>query len=473
MANFMGDDDYSDYGRTPGGRRTKSSGMTCFLMSVLTALITLLYFRLHGEALFVGGMTAAAEFELKRNGVQNTAFRDRISEYASVGPGGRKYVVVTASNYAYRRLFVNFECMMRYWKVDNVVVNALDKSMHDYAFEKGYNVFNIIGNKKVSDTQLELPFHQGTRQFNYVTFLKFMLPLKVLQEGYDVIYSDLDVGFYGDFTKELYSHPEDLVTISDQGITEKPPNSLLGSGLFLARSSPGTIEVFFDLLRKGFHSFGKVEDQTLWNEVLCSSGRVGRDKCLLSVNEGEVYVHVLDREVYSPLSEFRSAKPMAVHFNKLYGRQQKWRQLYESKSWFLTYNGTCDPHRGRITVIQVEDGPQAQPPQPPAAPPAQPPKPAPLAVNNPPPAKPAVAASGEKKPPAVVPAQPKKEAAGTAEAGQTQSGGQAVAGEQEVQGGQNVQEVKSETGGEKEEKVVAPPAHHGSPPKKLVRFGHR
>jgi hypothetical protein len=133
--------------------------------------------------------------QLHRNLIQR--WRYSLTEQLRIHANPDGYVLLTAVNYAYRDHLMNFKCNLeRVGMVDHFVIGALDEEIYEWGVMEGLPIFPAAG--KVASTGMNASRHTiyGSDAFNSITKLKSRLVLEVLNEGYSVVWSDVDITWF-------------------------------------------------------------------------------------------------------------------------------------------------------------------------------------------------------------------------------------------------------------------------------------
>lgn len=204
-------------------------------------------------------------------------------------------VIVTALNYGYRDIMMNWVCNLRHLNITNFIISAFDRDLYEYAYVRGLPVYletEVLQghNSSLSDVAY------GTDSFKKLTKLKSRVVLRFLKLGYNVLWSDADIIWFKDPVQNLWAHNVDLAIQSNA-----PDNELcnakrrINSGFYLALSNRKVISSFEAVIK--FASKSRMSEQPCFYDVLCGKEgdrRVGTNRCIY---KGMV-LQLLDRRFY-------------------------------------------------------------------------------------------------------------------------------------------------------------------------------
>ncbi|XP_037474285.1 beta-arabinofuranosyltransferase RAY1-like [Triticum dicoccoides] len=286
---------------------------------------------------------------------ENSCLSDHLPSYSSENPEAadapyslemllqfvtdeNRSVVLGVAGASYRDMLMSWVCRLRHLRVTNFVVCALDQETYEFAVLQGLPVFrDPTSPKNVSFDDC----HFGTQCFKRVTKVKSRIVLEIIRLGYNVLLSDVDVYWFRNPVKFLYSlGPATFAAQSDEFNETGPINMprRLNSGFYYARSDSATITTMDMVVKHAAKS--NSSEQPSFYDVLCGKGgvnRLGDDRCLEpSTNLTVVF---LDRDkfpngAYKGLWErhdlrlaCRNLGCFIIHNNWVNGRKKKlWRQ---------------------------------------------------------------------------------------------------------------------------------------------------
>ncbi|KAL5998255.1 hypothetical protein ACLOJK_009193 [Asimina triloba] len=251
----------------------------------------------------------------------------------TVADENRTVILAVAGN-SYRDMLMSWVCRLRRLSISNFIICALDPETFHFAVLQGLPVFkDPLAPSKISFNDC----HFGTKCFQRVTKVKSRLVLQILQMGYDVLLSDVDVYWFSNPLPLLRSFgPAVLVAQSDE-FKEKGPINLprrLNSGFYYAPSDRATIAAMSKVVQHA--SSSDLSEQPSFYDVLCGTkgvNRVSNDRCMEP--ETNLTVHFLDRNrfpngAYKGLWQKRNVTAackkkgcIVLHNNWISGRKRK------------------------------------------------------------------------------------------------------------------------------------------------------
>lgn len=205
-------------------------------------------------------------------------------------------IILSALNYGYRGIMMNWACNMRHIGISNFVIAALDPDLYKFAYTRGLptylenTIFQGLNPSIISDATY------GSDSFKQLTKMKSRVVVRLLKEGYNVMWSDSDIIYFRNPIQDMWSYNADLV-IQTNAPDNEPMNGRrrLNSGFYLARSNAVTIQAFEDIIV--FASRSRMSEQPCFYDVMCGKeGQTayGDDTCKYN---GTV-VKLLDRHRY-------------------------------------------------------------------------------------------------------------------------------------------------------------------------------
>ncbi|KAL2622911.1 hypothetical protein R1flu_003116 [Riccia fluitans] len=254
-----------------------------------------------------------------------------------------KVVTLAVVGNSYRDMLMNWVCRLKHLSVSNFLVSAIDDDIYRFAVQQGLPVFKSNSDMNVSRDEC----HFGTECFQKVTKMKSRTVLRILQLGYHVLFSDVDVHWFQDPLKELMAFgPGHLVAQTDEWNETEPWNQprRLNSGFYFAWSDNRTIEAFSKIVQHAAAS--ERSEQPSFYDVLCGDEgiyAVGNDLCVEP--ELNFTVHFLDPAKY-PNGAFRrlwerknvrkvceAQGCRVLHNNWVSGRKKKLERQFKSGLW--------------------------------------------------------------------------------------------------------------------------------------------
>lgn len=270
-----------------------------------------------------------------------------------------RLVVALVVNYAYRHLALNFVCNLNRLGIENYLIFSLDVFAFEFFIRNKVNTFMFTEGEIPDDLgsfrylrDKEDSF--GTKAFVETSRRKSFHVLKVLELGYSVMFSDVDVAWVRNPLPQVLKKHADIVIQSDLSSLhkDKPRNYNINSGLYLARSNHRTITAFHAILK--YSRAIRRSEQKAFNCVLCggfkdvTSGpglRVGRTNCIYTPHGTTVATLALEEfpngsnpQLWIPTTNISKIHPciVAIHANYTFGREAKIRRLKKIGFWFIS-----------------------------------------------------------------------------------------------------------------------------------------
>ena len=272
-------------------------------------------------------------------------------------------IVLTGFNFGYKDVFLNLLCQLDYLNLQNYVVAAFDVQGYDFCLAHGLPCFSAtsvgMDSPEISDSELlhdSLPHAWTTDQFKKLTKRKSQEALRVLELGYDILWTDVDVFWksdpLGDISKWMNDSAQ--IHIQSDALWGIDPNSWVNSGFYFVRSSHQTINVFKDIISNSRTS--NESEQPSFNRVLCQE-RVSPDEChniqhdvVTRVLDRERYVHGASYHIYKDVTRQSRDNVIMFHANYRAGVQEKEEALKAHGFWLLG-NG-CSYLEGKTNTPQ-------------------------------------------------------------------------------------------------------------------------
>lgn len=206
-----------------------------------------------------------------------------------------KTMIVTALNFGYKDIMMNWVCNLRHLSITNFVIAAFDNELYEFGYTRGLPIYletEVTGRYNTSLTDATY----GTSSFKELTKMKSRIVLRFLKLGYNVVWSDADVVWFRNPLVDLWAHKADLVIQTNAPDNEEAnANRRINSGFYLAIANEKVINGFERVIRYAAKS--RMSEQPCFYDVLCGKEgerRVGNNECLF---EG-MRVRLLDRDSY-------------------------------------------------------------------------------------------------------------------------------------------------------------------------------
>ena len=249
-----------------------------------------------------------------------------------VADNATKSVVLVGVTFADKEMLWSFMCRTRALGVTNVLVAAFDKVVYKAALVRGLPVF--YAGSPTED------IHEGT------TKLKVQVVLQVLQQGFHVLWSDVDVVWFQSPLPPIVSYTAGtLVVASDEPDMKLPANGAgrVNAGFFYAHADKVTIKTFQDLVR---YARDSQPAQLLFSQVLCGRGARRRVRTTECTAPNGLRTSFLDRRtfanglvhgywVHPHMTEVVASNGVYVlHNNWMHGTDEKVRRQKAKQVWF-------------------------------------------------------------------------------------------------------------------------------------------
>ncbi|CAN8062256.1 unnamed protein product [Agarophyton chilense] len=205
-------------------------------------------------------------------------------------------VILSALNYGYRGIMMNWVCNMRHLGITNFVIAALDADLYKFAYTRGLptylenTIFQGLNSSIISDATY------GSDSFKQLTKMKSRVVVRILKEGFNVMWTDSDIIYFRNPLQDMWAYHADL-SIQTNAPDNEPMNGRrrLNSGFYLARSNPATIQAFEDIIL--FASKSRMSEQPCFYDVMCGKEgqrAEGGDTCKYN----GMIVKLLNRHLY-------------------------------------------------------------------------------------------------------------------------------------------------------------------------------
>jgi len=274
-------------------------------------------------------------------------------------------IVVSVCNTGYLDFCKNFVCHLNRIGVTNYLIFALDEQLLSNLIAVKAHVFlldNDFGETVQEQNQAPgekdaAPF--GSADFVRISKRKSKFVLDILLLGYDVIFSDVDVIWFEDLRNRMSQSSNDIVIQSDALASKNQDlNFNINSGLYLAKSSPQTVEAFKAIIKHG--KLANLSEQKSFNHILCGGfkdhpggpgTRIGTKNCELTkhmhtsveILSLEEFPNGSDMELWSALIETKEIPGTiyALHANNINSTALKTSMLVDSGLWYERTEKVC------------------------------------------------------------------------------------------------------------------------------------
>lgn len=260
-------------------------------------------------------------------------------------------IIVTALNFGYREMMMNWVCNMRRLHISNFVIAALDEDLYKYAFLRGLPVY--FEEVVVSGRGLSLnDASYGSDEFKELTKMKSRVVLQFLKLGYDTLWTDTDIVWFKNPIDHLRSLSVELA-IQSNAPDEEASNARrrINSGFYLARASKRVVDIFEEII--DYAAKSRMSEQPCFYDIICGKQGEFRTK-----NDSCVYrnstTKLLDRTLYpnGKTQDIWDVRPgtmleafpdiFIVHNNWVKGAEGKWERFHRhGYIYFDNDNGLC------------------------------------------------------------------------------------------------------------------------------------
>lgn len=310
---------------------------------------------------------------------EDFAFQQLMSQQAK-----DKTVVLIGFNYGYQDMLLNMVCRLQQLAVPNYVIAAFDAEAMAFCRQQVLPCFPVNA-EIAADADMVLKNHGGgedakaagesrtvktpgtqspskpvdlqaaahafgTKGFRALTKLKSQQVLRILEQGYDVLWSDVDIFWKinpipGVLEEMKEGGGVDIAIQSNAPPEEASENGYrrINSGFYMAKSNSPTVEAFRQIVEHARSS--TLSEQPSFYTVLCGDEMQfvsGSSYCLNT--EIPVKTRLLSREIYpngAMVEVVKGVTPATeddvaiVHFNWLEGHDAKVESFVNASMWLL------------------------------------------------------------------------------------------------------------------------------------------
>ncbi|CAI5501533.1 unnamed protein product [Closterium sp. Naga37s-1] len=241
------------------------------------------------------------------------------------GRGGELQVVtLVAVTAGYAEMLMSFVCRLRSLGLaSNLLVAALDEDLYRFAFTQGLPVYYEQASEEVKNMRAS-ECGYGSQCFRHFTKLKSRSVLKVLNAGYSVLWTDVDIVWFTDPLPDLLSFgPGTLPIQSNEPDANLPGTGVrrINSGFYFARADRKTIAAFEAITAHAAAT--KLSEQPSFYDVLC--GEAGE-----LVAAGAVHGLWEQKDVRRACAKVGCS---ILHNNWISGREEKMRRFLANDMW--------------------------------------------------------------------------------------------------------------------------------------------
>jgi hypothetical protein len=242
-------------------------------------------------------------------------------------------LIVSISNYGFKNLTLNWITNLYKLGFNKFVVFCFDQELYEFLSEKGYKNNLAIVPSNWLDFKISKSFSSwATKDYNQITQAKPQIWYQLLKLKLNIFFSDSDVAWLNkniiDHLKFIYEYSTaDLLFSVDQ----EHRNNYYNTGLFMAKCTPYSIDLFLNLINEQRKSPEHSIDQIVLGNMLKKtkfndSRIIGLDPILFA--SGKVFLH-------DKLNKRFNLTPYTFHANYLVGIEAKINALKANNLWFL------------------------------------------------------------------------------------------------------------------------------------------
>ena len=262
-------------------------------------------------------------------------------------------IVLVGFTEGYKDMLLNMVCRWKELGVENYAIVAFDLPSVVFCWERSLPCFYpSTESEKVMKTSPSVPLERANSApvhawnsdgFKHITKLKSRQVLRLLERGYNVLWTDVDVFWKADprpdLLRFLVKNDHDVLIQSD-AVADKEASTWINSGFYYVKQSPKNVRVFQEIVQDAAMSYGQSEQPSFYR-VLCQH-RVDPDNCIN--DDLSVLTHVLDRwkyahgvmvDVLSNTMIDTKNDVVTMHFNYRAGFEEKKRCFHIGNMWLL------------------------------------------------------------------------------------------------------------------------------------------
>lgn len=258
-------------------------------------------------------------------------------------------------------MLLNSLCRLRQLNVTNYIVAAFDNDAFQFCREHVFPCFPVNrtdeareAGKGAEKNATERSFHYGTPDYKRTTKLKSQQVLRLLDLGYNVLWSDVDIFWKVNPLDDIMATMGSDVDIAVQSNAPPDEEGLNGpfrinSGFYFVKNSNKTRNAFQAIVDHAAQS--SLSEQPSFYSILCGDNRQftqGRDHCLN--RDMGVLTLFLDRLLYpngamenvldKTAATFQDTVKI-THFNWRTGGDTKIASLIDRDMWLLDSEEKC------------------------------------------------------------------------------------------------------------------------------------
>ncbi len=242
-------------------------------------------------------------------------------------------MIVSISNYGFKNITLNWITNLYKLGFNKFVLFCFDQELYEFLNKKGYqNNLALVPSNWIDFNISKSSSSWATKDYNQITQAKPQIWYQLLKLKCNIFFSDTDVAWLNknivDHLKYIYEYSTaDLLFSMDQGHR----NNYYNTGLFMAKSTSYSINLFLDLINEQRKSPENSIDQIVFGNMLKKtkfndSRIIGLDPILFA--SGKVFLQ-------EKLNKKFNLTPYTFHANYLVGLDAKINALKANNFWYL------------------------------------------------------------------------------------------------------------------------------------------
>eukprot|EP00271_Cylindrocystis_brebissonii_P002251 TRINITY_DN126_c0_g1_i1.p1 TRINITY_DN126_c0_g1~~TRINITY_DN126_c0_g1_i1.p1 ORF type:complete len:877 (-),score=90.30 TRINITY_DN126_c0_g1_i1:489-3119(-) len=299
--------------------------------------------------------------------------KDILLQRAARHVGGLKVITLVAVSFSYANILMAFVCRLRKLGLaDNLVIAAFDEEVYEFGVRRGLPIYFEAASLVLRfDMSVRVKCYYRTDCFRQITKVKSRTVLSILEMGYSVLWTDVDVVWFSDPLPHLLSYgPDSLAIQSNEPDHTKAGTGIhrLNSGFYFARAEESTLEAFKSIVSHAAKS--RRSEQPSFYDVLCGSSgervRAGEEVCVWTNGLRVVF---LDRKMYpngavhglwdltNTTEGCEALGCVILHNNWIAGQEAKEKRMVLQDLWkYDVKTGMCIyPWTKTTTVVAIQD----------------------------------------------------------------------------------------------------------------------
>jgi len=242
-------------------------------------------------------------------------------------------LILSVSNYGFKDLTLNWITNLNKLDFKKFIVFCFDQELYEFLSKKGFkNNLAIVPSNWLDFNVSKSYSSWATKDYNQITQAKPQIWYQLLKLNCNIFFSDSDVAW---LNKNILDHIKYIYTYSTAdllfSIDQEGRNNYYNTGLFFAKSTPYSIQLFLDLINEQRKSPEHSIDQQVFSRMLIKrkfndSRIIGLDPILFA--SGKVFLH-------EKLNKKLNLNPYTFHANYLIGMNAKINALKENNFWYI------------------------------------------------------------------------------------------------------------------------------------------